>query len=504
MLLTGRDLAIGDVVLVARAGVRIRADQKALDRVARGHELLLAAAARGTPIYGLSRGVAQDKEKPTLKSDHLDAESRAESQAFNRDLIHAHCAGIEPSAPEELVRAAMFTQLNTLLLGHSGAQPRVAELLVEFLNRRIHPVLPSRGSLGEADIAILSHLALAMIGEGDVIAEGTRVPARDALRTAGLEPLVPVAKDGLAILSSNAFTAGAAALAVYDAGHFLDNAELIAALSLEGLNGNIAPLSEAAQALRPYQPQLEAADRIRQHLASSFLHRPDPKRALQDPLSFRAASQVFGTARDRANAAEQKLTVQLNSSDDNPAVDLETGAVMPTANFEPLAWVLELEALSLSLRHVATGSLQRMLRLQDNSITGLRRGLAPDGKAMGLAMLQYPASALEAEVRSLSHAVSGDVAPVAGGIEDRATNAALVVDRLNRTLECLQRLAGLELIHAAQAVDLRRRLTPDTSLGHGTARLFAASRERLPFLDRDRVLSDDIEASFRFVQQLET
>jgi histidine ammonia-lyase len=519
--LTGRALTADDVVRVARGLSPVRADAAALERAARSHQLLLLAAERGFPIYGLNRGVGIDRDKEIFRAGELDPAARKASERFNHNLLLAHSAGIGPDAPAEHVRAALLARVNTMLYGATGAQPAVARMYLEFLNHQIHPVLPSRGSIGEGDIDILAHVGLAMMGEGNVVYQGRRVPAADALREAGLVPLVPFAKDGLSILSSNAYAAGAAALLVHDARRLLEAGEVVAALSLEGLNGNVSPLLEPVQALRPFPQQMAAAQRIRGALDGSYLWRPDPGRLLQDPLSFRTMAQVYGSAREQLQALEGAIVIQLNSSDDNPAVVLDAtpdraappavrayyvaegdlkGAVFPSANFEPMSWVIAAEGLAAALRHVSSASVQRMTRLGTSGMTGLAPFLAPDDAAMAFAEAQYPYLALDAEVRALSLPVSADAGPAAGGIEDVSSNAPLVVERTARIVDDLYYIVGMELLHAAQAVDLRRRTTPTLELGRDTARLHAALRQVVPFLDRDRAMTDDIRRSYELLR----
>jgi histidine ammonia-lyase len=520
VVLTGHDLSVDDVARVARQMAIVRLDEAAAARVRRSYEVLLLAAKQGLPIYGLNRGVGIDRDKPVFRAGELDPEVRQASEGFNRNLLHAHSAGVGPEAPQANVRAAMLARLNAMLVGATGVRPAVVQAYVDFLNRRIHPVLPSRGSIGAADIDILAHVGLAMMGEGEVIVDGQRVAAREALQRAGLQPLVPVAKDGLSILSSNAYAAGAAALVAVDARRLLDQSETILALGLEGLNGNVSPLLEPVQRLRPYPEQAAAARRIRDALAGSYLWQPDPARPLQDPLSFRTASQSYGSARAALEAFTRDLQIQLNSSDDNPAVLLDlvppagaspvvqsyyvhegslSGAIMPSANFDPTAWTVDLEALAIALRHVSSGSVQRMTRLGTTSMTGLTTFLAPDDTAMAFAEAQYPYLALDAENRALSQPVSADASTAAGGIEDVASNAPLVVDRVARMVDNLYYVVGMELMHAAQAVDLRRRTRPSLTLGQGTGRLFGAYRGIVTFLERDRVLTDDIRNSHDFL-----
>ena len=528
VVLTGHDLSVDEVVRVARGLAPVRVEPAAMARVERSHRLLLLAAKNGQPIYGLNRGVGIDRDKQVFRAGALDPDVRRGSERFNRDLLRSHSAAVGPDAPEEAVRAALLARLNTMLYGATGARPAVAEMYVEMLNRHIHPVLPSRGSIGEADIGVLAHVGLAMMGEGDVMVEGRRMNADVALRQAGLTPLVPFAKDGLSIMSSNAYAAGIAALMVSDVKRLLDQGEVVAALALEGLNGNVAPLLEPVQRVRPYPYQMAAAARMRSALEGSYLWQPDPRRSLQDPLSFRTASQVYGLARAQTDALEQGIATQLNASDDNPAVLLDVapaadtpaavrpfyiregdlfGAVIPTANFEPTAWASRVEALGMALASVSASSAQRSVRLQNASLTGLRMLLAPSDSAIGLEVVQLPVLVLDAEIRELSVPVHADASSAAGGVEDVASNGAAIVDRTARVVDDLRYVIGMELMHAAQAVDLRRRAAQMSSpnavpaLGRSTGELLDAYRRDVGFLDRDRVQTEDIRKTSDFLRR---
>jgi histidine ammonia-lyase len=522
LILTGRDLSLEDVVRVAREQMPVQADTRAIERVARSHELLLLAAKRNLPIYGLNRGVGLNKDRKIFKRGEIDPEVRKISERFNKDLLHSHSAGVAPEAPEEAVRAALLVRLNTMLFGKTGVQLEVVQMYMKFLNLEIHPVLPSRGSVGEGDITILPHIGLAMMGEGEVVFKGTRMRASEALDKAGLRALVPFAKDGLSILSSNAYSAGIGVLVVHDAERLLDMAEVISALSLEGLNGNVAPLLAPVQEIRPYQGQIGSAQRMRRYLAGSYLWEPDEERALQDPLSFRTSSQVHGVTRDALESLKRELLIQLNSSDDNPAVipDITPsadapelvkayyvrqgelfGAVIPSANFEPISWVLGFQALGNALKHVSSNSVQRMTRLDSASITKLNRFLSPGGTTIAFGTIQKAYVALDAEIRALINPVSADSYPVAGGIEDHASNAPIVVQRVSGIVDNLYYILGMELMHAAQAVDLRKMLkSPDLKLGRATEALYASYRAEVPFLAEDRTLTLDIRTSYEFAK----
>lgn len=515
-VLTGFDLSIEEIVLLSQRKAKIRVDPTALQRVVSSHALLLVAAKEGKPIYGLNRGVGLNKDKEIFEGDTLNPDAKAASIAFNKNNLLATSSAIGPFLPEKVVRALMVIKLNSFLQGSTGIQPRAAELLLEFLNRDILPIMPSRGSIGEADITILSHLGLALMGEGEVTYQGKKMAASEALALNSLSPLVTFAKDSLSIMSSNAYSMAIASLLIHDLEDLMHKADLVFSLSLEGLNGNIAPFMDDAQKARPYPGQRDAALNIKTALKGSSLWEKSEERALQDPLSFRSVSQVHGTTRDFISGAKQKLLLHLNSSDDNPVTVLDTtqevtteqelsyyikdqrGAVIPTANFDTINWVIDFEALAIAMSHISEISTQRMLRLSSEKFTNLTRFLSPNDSIV-FGAIQKTFLAVNTENHSLSAPISFLSTPVAGEIEDHATNSVLVLQRLCKMIDNTYYLLGLELMHGSQAVDLRKNMHSDFHLGCVTNALHQAYREIVPFIDRDRSLSEDIERSKDFL-----
>lgn len=520
IILTGHDLTISDLVKVARKNVPVKIDENALKRIENSHRLLLLAAEKNMPVYGLNRGVGLNKDKTIFQGSVLTSEARLSSEQFNMRDLHATSAAVGSPAAPEVVRAAMLARLNTLLYGNAGVQPAVVNMFADFLNKGITPIFPSGGSMGEADITILAHIGLAMTGEGDVWFNHKRMSASDALKLAGLTPLRPYAKDALSIFSSNAYAAGMGALVVYDLQKLVDKYDLLTALSLEGLNGNIAPFLKPAQAIRPYVGQGVSAQQVINDLQGSYLFDVSKDRALQDPLSFRTESQVNGAVRDILQVLEHNLTIQLNSSDDNPAVILGvsppknagsqelayyvsnnqlSGAVIPTANFEPIPWVLNFEELNIALSHLSAISAQRKVRLSTDHFSHLSRFLAPDNSTLAFSAIQKPLMYLNTKIQHLSVPVSAISYPVAGEIEDTATNSLLVVQHSKKIMDALYQVMGFELMHASQAIDLRKKLSPDLKLGATTSKFYADFRKYVPFLSQDRALTPDIETANRFI-----
>lgn len=520
LVLTGFDLTLQDVVRMSQEPINVAIDSQALSRVHQSHKVLLQAGKEGKAIYGLNRGVGLDKDKTIFNGDTLDPQSKKASENFNKNIVYSHCAAVEPELSEEIIFPVMLIRLNMMMQGRSGVHPDVVILLAEFINKRIAPIVPGRGSIGEGDITILSHISLAMMGEGDVIFEHQRRPAKDVLALCGLEPIEPFAKDALSILSSNAYSCALAVLTLIKTEQLLKKADIIFALSLEGLNGNIAPLLPQVQTLQSANGQHVIAHNILDGLEGSYVWKSSAARALQDPLSFRCVSHVHGAVYDILQRLREKMTVQINTADDNPRVILDVAnteslseqerlyylndalaAVIPTACFEPINWVIDYESLAILLSHVSHLSIQRMLKLDDERFTGLSRFLSPNAQTIGFAALQMAFIALDTEIRSLSVPHSADFFPVTGEIEDHATHAPFIVQRVSKIIDNLYYIFGLELMHAAQAVDLRREKKGDITLGNATNKLYAAYRMRVPFLCLDRPLSYDIGVSRKFVNE---
>ncbi|WP_323121223.1 HAL/PAL/TAL family ammonia-lyase [Burkholderia alba] len=502
-------IADGEAVSIAPA---------ARQRVTAAHDVLLEAAAAGQQIYGLTVGVGLNKDRKMvdahgkLTDEVIDASTR-----FNLGLIRAHSGSVGPDMSVRVARAAMAARLNAMLDGGAGVQPAIVDAYAQCLNRGVTPAMPADGSIGEADITILSHVGLAMLGEGDAYYRGRKLPAADALKAAGIAPIRPFGKDALAILSSNAYSAGMAALALHDMAQLARVSKQVFALSLQGLNGNVSPLREDTLALRPFPYTQRAGAALRALLAGSSLWNRDPDRPLQDPLSFRSGVYLLGEEDRTLDAARALIAIQLNSSDDNPGVAVGVtpksaraqdaagyvdggGAVLPSANFEPLPWVLAFEELGLALAHNALASAQRVVKLNDPHLTGLSRFLGTDQTVHAFGAMEKPPTALAMANKALAMPVSLDYLPVAGGIEDIATNAPEVVERVQQQIDNSYALLGIELIQAAQAIDLRRRKQADFALAPATAPLYHALRGQVAFLEQDRPLTPDFRAAAKLLK----
>ncbi|OMF79421.1 phenylalanine ammonia-lyase [Paenibacillus glucanolyticus] len=483
--LDGASLSIEALEKVAKQGYGVELAEEAVRRVEEGYQLLGELVSSGIPIYGVNRGVGLNKDREI---------TREQSEAFNRRLLRSHASAVGPYAGEEQVRAIMTARLNSLLAGASGMQPAALFMYRDFLNARIHPLVPLRGSVGAADISVLSHVGLAMLGEGEVLFGGEVMPALQALQAANLSPVTLIQKDGLAIVSSNALSSGLGALVLGEVKRLLRTADSIFALSLEGIDGTTSPLDPAAHRVRPLEGAADSAAYVRRCLKGGAIMGQSTEQKtgrIQDPLSFRSACHIHGAARDALRYTEQQLLLHLNASDDNPSLDLEGRRMVPSSNFDVTSWVLAFEMLAISLSHVSKSSCYRSIKLGTPEVTGLSRFLTPTPESIAFSTMQKTYTSLDAEIRLLANPVSMDYFSLAGDIEDHATNAPLVVRKLGDIVELLSNILGMEALHAAQAVDLRGNVQ---SLGEGTACIYRAIRDVVPPLTEDRVLTPDIQA----------
>ena len=490
VLIGDAPLTIEDVVTVARAGARAVLSAAARERVVRAHDVIARVVAEEQVAYGVTTGFGQ------LATTHIPVEKVRELQ---ENLVRSHAVGVGPPLARDVVRAAMTIRLNTMARGHSGVRLEVADHLAAMIAADLVPYVPSRGSLGASgDLAPSAHLVLAMMGEGEMLgADGGREPAGPALGAAGLAPLTLEAKEGLSLLNGTQFMAAVGCLAVADGEALLDSADLIGAMSLEGLRASVGPFQERIQRLRPIPGQLRTARNVRAATEGSAImlsHLNCDK--VQDAYSLRCIPQVHGACRDALRWLREVVTVEVDSVTDNPLVFPATGEIISAGNFhgEPLALALDLAAMSLA--EIASISERRTFRLLTSSLSELPPFLTTDsGLNNGYMIAQYTAAALVSENKVLCHPASVDSIPTSGDQEDHVSMGMTAALKLQQVLGNAQAVLGIEALCAAQAIDLLAPLEP----GGGTGRGRDVVREFAPTLERDRYLAPELEAAARAV-----
>jgi len=463
VVLDGASLTVDSLAAVAEGRDEVVLAPAARERMAAAREVVEEALRSEAAVYGLTTGLAE------RKTVTLDA---AASQGFSRFLIKGHLVAQGPPAPPPVVRAAMVCLVNGWAKGAAGVRPELAELLAGALNRGLVPAVRSLGSVGQADLGPMADLAEGLLREtGFVLAGG----------------------EGLALVNNNAFATGWAALAVLWAQRLLGEAEVAAALDLEGFAANLSPLHPVVAEVRPYPGLAASLGRLRALLAGSYLFEPGNARNLQDPLTFRSIPQILGAARDALTYVRTTIETELNSAQGNPDVVLAERRIVSVGNLDVIPVAAALDFARIALAPVVTAAAERTVKLLQSPLSGLAAGLAaePDTGEDALAEFAGAAQAIAAEARTLAYPVSFEVVSSikAEGIEDRTTMAPLSARRLAEMTDLAARVVSLELLVAAQAVDLRQ----PTALGQGTARALRLVRELAGFTARGQAPPADLE-----------
>ena len=487
-------LTIEQVAAVARDGAPVRLGESARMRVQVARDLIDRLVAEERVVYGVTTGFGQ------LATTHIPADK---AQELQENLVRSHAVGVGDPLPRDVVRAAMTIRLNTLAKGYSGVRVEVAELLAGMIDADLVPYVPSKGSLGASgDLAPSAHVVRAMMGEGELLdGEDGRAPALPALRAAGLEPLKLAAKEGVSLLNGTQFMAAVGCLAVADGEALLDSADLVGAMSIEGLRASVGPFQERIQLLRPIPGQLLTAAHVRRATEGSGImlsHLNCDK--VQDAYSVRCIPQVHGACRDAFRWLREVVAIEIESVTDNPIVFTDSGEIISAGNFhgEPLALALDLAAMSVS--EIANISERRTFRLLTSSLSELPPFLTSDsGLNNGYMIAQYTAAALVAENKILCHPASVDSIPTSGDQEDHVSMGMTAALKLEQVLRNAHSVLAIEALCAAQAIDLLAPLEP----GVGTARGHAIVRRLAPTLGRDRYLAPEIEAVTRAVAAAE-
>ena len=511
VLLTGADLTVSDVEAVARRDAAVELDPDARGRMQEARDVIEALVEAGEVVYGVTTGFGD------LASTFIAPDQAGRLQ---ENLLMSHAAGVGPAFPREVVRAMLLLRANTLALGHSGCRPLLVDRLLAFLAAGIHPVVPEQGSVGASgDLAPLAHLALPLIGRGQVETGGQVVPAMVALREAGLEPLTLEAKEGLALLNGTQMMSGIAALFLADADRLVRTASVAAAQSVEALLGTDVAFAAAYQLARPHPGQVAVAAQLRHLLRDSGLQRAHhgSTHKVQDPYSLRCVPQVHGAVRDALDHLRRVLDIELNSATDNPLVfpgggvaDVDAvatggGRVISGGNFhgEPIA--LALDFAKLALAELGSISERRVALLVDGRLNGgLPPFLAPDsGVESGMMIYQYTAAALVSEHKILAHPASVDSIPTSANQEDHVSMGSISARHARTILEGVERVLAIELVVGAQALELRL-AAPEAGAeaagpGLGVAEAHRRIRARIAYLDRDREPGPDLAAATALV-----
>jgi histidine ammonia-lyase len=484
LAIDGQSLDLDGLESVARGGRVVALAAPAKDAVRAARRVVDDAVARGAVVYGVTTGFGNFADV-RIPVDRL--------RELQLNLVRSHSAGVGAPREEAETRALVLLRANVLAKGFSGVRLETLELLVEMINRRVHPVIPSQGSVGASgDLAPLAHLALALVGEGECVFGGHRLPGREALLAAGLAALVLEPKEGLALINGTQLTTAIGALAVAEAQRLARSADVVGALSLDALEGTDVAFDPRIHAARPHPGQAASARNLRSLLAGSEVresHRDCGR--VQDAYSLRCMPQVHGAARDAIAYVAGTHVVEMNSATDNPMVFAETGEILSGGNFHAQPVAIASDLLAIAAADLGAVSERRTERLVNPSLSGMPAFLAREGGLhSGLMMAHVTAAALASESKSLAHPASVDSIPTSAGKEDHVSMGPTAAWKAARVVANTGRVLAVELLAACEALDFRRPLRSSGALEAVHSRV----RQSVPTHGQDRVLGPEIEA----------
>ena len=480
--LTGSTLTRQDFERVVLQGRRVRLHPRARSAMKRSRALVERLIAEKKTVYGVTTGFG------ALSTERIEP---AQAKQLQLNLIRSHACGVGEPLSEPETRGLLLLRANALACGLSGVRPTVVELLCDFLNHGVHPVVPSKGSVGASgDLAPLAHVALALVGEGEVIFRGRQVVASKALRAIGRKPLVLEAKEGLALVNGTQAMLSLGLLALRQAEILVDTADVAGALSLDALRGSPAAFDERLQRARPHPGQLVTArNLLRLNRGSTIRESHRNCARVQDAYSLRCMPQVHGAARDALAYAGRVLEIEMNSTTDNPLVFAGDGEVISGGNFhgQPLATALDLMAIALTqLGGISERRIDRLVNPLTSELPAFLTGA--HGLESGFMLAQVTAAALASENKVFAHPASVDSIPTSGNKEDYVSMGMTAALKLRPILVNVQTILAIELLAACQALDF---LVP-LRTGRLAEQARALVRRASPFVKADRRLDRDI------------
>lgn len=479
--ITGRSLTLEEFIAVTRDFAIVQLDKEAEAKILRSRKVVDDFVDNEEVIYGITTGFGKF-------SDVLI--SKDESKLLQKNLIITHAVGAGNPFKTEIVRGIILLRINNLAKGFSGVKLETIETMIEMLNKKLHPVIPEKGSLGASgDLAPLSHMVLPMIGLGEAEYNGEILPGDEAMKKAAIPVIELTSKEGLALINGTQVMTAVGALALYDAINLSRIADIAAALSFEGHNGVINALDERLHMIRPHKGQIDTAKEILKLLKGSKNISKQGEIRVQDAYSLRCIPQVHGASKDAINYVKEKVEIEMNSVTDNPIIFSDTLEGISGGNFHGQPMALCFDFLGIALSELANISERRIERFTNPALSGLPAFLVENGGLnSGFMIVQYSAAALVSENKILAHPASVDSIPSSANQEDHVSMGTIAARKARDIMENTRRVLAMEIMCACQAIDLRG----NKGLGDGTAPVYKEVRKLVPMLKEDRPLYEDI------------
>ena len=491
VFIDGNHLTLDQVESVARGRAKVMLLPDAISRIEQSRTVIEEILANHETVYGVNTGFGKLSDIK-IDTDHVNE--------LQLNLVRRHSAGVGEPYSVPVTRAIMLLRANVLAKGNSGVRREVIELLLQLLNHNVHPCIPSKGSVGASgDLAPLAHLALVLVGEGSVLSKDGPRPAGQVLEQKGLAPITLQAKEGLALINGTQAMTGVGSLAWHTSVRLSRVADIAGATSLDVLRGTDTAFDARIVNVRPHPGAIQVAQNLRHLLQGSSIresHRHSPHK-VQDQYSLRCMPQVHGAVRDALSVAEEWLSIEINAATDNPLVFPDDRVLLSGGNFHGAPMSLCFDFLSIAVTQLASISERRIALLMDNTQSELPPFLTrQSGLHSGFMMAQVTAAALVSENKILAHPASVDTIPTSANKEDHVSMGVTSALKFQQIVRNAAHVIAIELLCGAQALDLLMPLTTSPAL----QKAYRSIRSRVPALDQDRVLADDINAVTEMVE----
>ena len=498
VLIDGNSLSLEQFINVVRKGYKVGLTEDAIERIERSRAIVDDLVREGKVVYGITTGFGKFSDITINKE---------ETKALQRNLIMSHACGLGEELDEEIVRGIILLRINALAKGYSGVRLSTINTLIDMLNKGVYPVIPEKGSLGASgDLAPLSHMVLVMLGEGEAYFEGELLPGKEAMDRAGIPIVELTSKEGLALINGTQVMTSIGALVVYDSLLLSKMADVIAALTVEALNGIVDAFDERIHKARPHQGQIDTAKNLLKLLEGSEMISRQGEIRVQDAYSLRCIPQVHGSSKDAIRYAKEKVDIEINSATDNPLIFSESESIISGGNFHGQPMALSFDFLGMALSELANISERRFERLVNPQLSNLPAFLTREaGLNSGFMIVQYSAASLVSENKVLAHPASVDSIPSSANQEDHVSMGTIAARKAREIFNNTRKVLAMELLAACQAIDLRGK----KKLGRGTEIAYSIFRESLSPIWEDRIMhleiskSEEILKSNRIIESIE-
>ncbi|WP_066504920.1 histidine ammonia-lyase [Abyssisolibacter fermentans] len=478
----GNSLNIENVVNVARNSYKVELTDESKERIGIARKMVDCLVDEEKIVYGITTGFGK------FSDTYI---SKEETMQLQENLIMSHACGVGNPLDEDVVRAIMLLRVNALAKGHSGIRLSTLQTLIDMINKKVHPIIPEKGSLGASgDLAPLAHMVLVMLGKGEAIYNGVKMKGLDALNEAGITPVKLTSKEGLALINGTQVMTAIGTLAIYDAINLSKTADIVAGLTIEALNGITDAFDKRVHELRQHEGQIDTASNLLKILSNSNMTTKQGEIRVQDAYTLRCIPQIHGAVKDAVNFVRSKIEIEINSVTDNPLLFPADGDVISQGNFHGEPMALPFDFLSIALSELANVSERRLERLVNPALNGgLPAFLSKNGGLnSGFMIVQYSAASLVSENKSLSHPASVDSIPSSANQEDHVSMGTIAIRKAAQVLKNARAVIAMECLAACQALDL----TENKGLGQGTKIAYDIIRNNVDTIENDVIMYEEI------------